>query len=115
MYKAIASFWSKPSTNKTRPSSEPILDEDSWVFVSNTGKSFPCHILNENIFIRIDTPVMNSSWIATPPLVKTDQSSEQIHHFNPIENLLIEHASKNEMIYERCRSTREYICRYECL
>ncbi len=37
---------------------------------------------------------MTNSWIASPPLIKTDDSSENVHHFNPIENLLIEHASK---------------------
>jgi hypothetical protein len=34
---------------------------------------------------------MTNSWITSPPLTKPD---ENIHHFNPIENLLIEHASK---------------------
>lgn len=43
---------------------------------------------------------MTNSWIASPPLIKTDESvlinrstSPTTHHFNPIENLLIEHAS----------------------
>jgi hypothetical protein len=41
MYKAITSFWSKSSTNKIQTtSSEAIVDEDSWVFVSTTGKYF---------------------------------------------------------------------------
>ena len=39
---------------------------------------------------------MTNSWIASPPLIKPDESSENVHHFNPIENLLIEHASKNK-------------------
>jgi hypothetical protein len=36
---------------------------------------------------------MTNSWIASPPLIKTDESSTNLHHFNPLENLLIEHAS----------------------
>ncbi len=43
---------------------------------------------------------MTTSWLASPPLMRTDQSpsinrssSPNTHHFNPIENLLIEHAS----------------------
>jgi hypothetical protein len=48
--------------------------------------------------------IMTNSWIASPPLIKTDQSisinrssSPNTHHFNPIENLLIEHASMRNM------------------
>ncbi len=44
--------------------------------------------------------IMTTSWLASPPLMRTDQSpsinrssSPNTHHFNPIENLLIEHAS----------------------
>ena len=44
--------------------------------------------------------MMTNRWIASPPLMRTDQSSSinrssspNTHHFNPIENLLIEHAS----------------------
>jgi len=47
-----------------------------------------------------DNNIMTNSWIASPPLRRTDQSpsinrslSPNTHHFNPIENLLIEHAS----------------------
>ncbi len=47
-----------------------------------------------------DDGVMANSWIESPPIMRTDQSpsinrssSPNIHHFNPIENLLIEHAS----------------------
>jgi len=47
---------------------------------------------------------MTNSWIASPPLMRTDQSisinrssSPNTHHFNPIENLLIEHASMRNM------------------
>lgn len=43
---------------------------------------------------------MSNSWIASPPIMRTDQSpsinrssSPNTHNFNPIENLLIEHAS----------------------
>ena len=38
---------------------------------------------------------MSNSWIATPPLIKTDQLPLPSAHLNPIENLLIEHASKS--------------------
>ena len=114
MYKAITLFWSKSSTNKTRSSSEPILDEASWVFVSNAGKYSSLSLISsKKIFIQIETPAMSTSWIATPPLVKSDQSSEHVHHLNPIENLLIEHASKSEKILYGM-IIRD-ICRYECL
>jgi hypothetical protein len=82
MYKAITSFWSKSSTTKTPSSSETIIDEESWVFVSNS-----------------EPQLMTNSWITSPPLIKTD---ENIHHFNPIENLLIEHASMS--VYEQIAS-----------
>jgi hypothetical protein len=36
---------------------------------------------------------MTNSWIASPPLIKIDELSTNVHHLNPIENLLIEHAS----------------------
>ncbi len=53
---------------------------------------------------------MTNSWITSPPLIKTD---ENIHHFNPIENLLIEHASKCEkQSFEKI--TRADF-RYECI
>lgn len=43
---------------------------------------------------------MTNSWIASPPLIKIDeQSPAVVHHFNPIENLLIEHASMS--VYEQ--------------
>jgi hypothetical protein len=47
--------------------------------------------------------IMMNSWIASPPLMRTDESplinrssSPSTHHFNPIENLLIEHASTDD-------------------
>ncbi len=61
-----------------------------------------------------DNNIMTNSWIASPPLRRTDQSpsinrslSPNTHHFNPIENLLIEHASmrkmrKNKIDIDRC-------------
>lgn len=58
---------------------------------------------------------MTNSWIESPPIMRTDQSpsinrssSPNIHHFNPIENLLIEHASMSvyEQIASRTRSRR---------
>jgi len=92
MYKAITSFWSKSSSNKTQPSSGSTLDEDSWVFVSKT-----------------ESPAMTNSWIASPPLIKTDNSSGNVHHFNPIENLLIEHASMSvyDQIASKARNKRQ--------
>ncbi len=63
-------------------------------------------IFRIQFFIMIDSSVMKNnnnnnvmtnSWIASPPLIKHDESSINVHHFNPIENLLIEHASmKND-------------------
>jgi phosphopantothenoylcysteine synthetase/decarboxylase len=59
--------------------------------------------------------IMTNSWIASPPIMRTDQSpsinrssSPNTHHFNPIENLLIEHASMSvyEQIASRTRSKR---------
>jgi hypothetical protein len=92
MYKAIVSFWSKSSLDQTQPSHESTLDEESWVFVSNT-----------------DSPTMTNSWIASPPLIKTEESSMNVHHFNPIENLLIEHASMSvyEQIASKARHRRQ--------
>ena len=52
---------------------------------------------------------MTSSWIASPPLIKPDESSENIHRFNPIENLLIEHASKQTVHFFKERE-REDVC-----
>jgi len=61
-----------------------------------------------------DNNIMTNSWIASPPLMRTDQSpsinrslSPNTHHFNPIENLLIEHASmrkirKNKIDIDPC-------------
>jgi hypothetical protein len=52
---------------------------------------------------------MTNSWIASPPLVKTDESSStNVHHFNPIENLLIEHASMS--VYEQIASKTRNRC-----
>jgi hypothetical protein len=40
MYKVITSFWSKSSSDRSQSSSlESPIDEDSWVFVLNTGKT----------------------------------------------------------------------------
>jgi hypothetical protein len=52
---------------------------------------------------------MTNSWIASPPLIKTDESSINVHHFNPIENLLIEHASMSvyEQIASKTRNRRQ--------
>lgn len=36
---------------------------------------------------------MTNSWIEPLPSLKNDETSTDVHHFNPIENLLIEHAS----------------------
>jgi hypothetical protein len=78
MYKVITSFWSKSptsSTNKTQLSSETFIDEDSWVFVSDAGKE--------------KNNLMTNSWVTSP----SDEVPTNGHHLNPIENLLIEHAS----------------------
>ena len=126
MYKVFTSLWSKPATSasshyKTRLSSvhasDSPIDEDSWVIVTDTGtlsdsssrrthfffffvavlvsKIPPATFSNDN-----HNSIMSNSWIASPPLMNTDQSpsmnrpsSPATHHFNPIENLLIEHAS----------------------
>jgi hypothetical protein len=113
MYKVLTSFWSKPSTstnNSTRLASDTIIDEDGWVLVSDTGSVSKVTSPNDN-----DNSIMTNSWIASPPLMRTDQSPEinrssspNTHHFNPIENLLIEHASMSvyEQIASRTRSKR---------
>jgi len=119
MYRVLTSFWSKPpttaiSSNKPRLSSinsfDSSIDEDSWVFVNETISKVPSTIDSQNL--------MNTSWIASPPLIRTDQSpsnprsispsSSSTHHFNPIENLLIEHASMSvyEQIASRTRARR---------
>ena len=55
--------------------------------VNIPNKNFP----SNRIFVRIEQSPMTNSWITSPPLTKPD---ENIHQFNPIENLLIEHASE---------------------
>ena len=47
---------------------------------------------------------MTNSWIASPPLIKTDEPPAPVHQFNPIENLLIEHASMS--VYEQIASKK---------
>lgn len=55
----------------------------------------------KNIFILVAQPtvkrhnLMTNSWIEPLNSGKTDEPSATVHHFNPIENLLIEHASMN--------------------
>ncbi len=39
MYKVITSFWSKSSDRSQSSPLESPIDEDSWVFVLNTGKN----------------------------------------------------------------------------
>ncbi|CAF0714651.1 unnamed protein product [Adineta steineri] len=115
MYKVFTSLWSKPlspatsTNNKTRFSSDSLIDEDGWVLVSDT-------IVDSNKTSPNDiNSIMTNSWIASPPLMRTDQSpsinrssSPNTHHFNPIENLLIEHASMSvyEQIASRTRARR---------
>lgn len=100
MYKVLTSFWSKPVTSnhnnnnvKSQLSTDTITDEDDWVLV---GK---IHTTNDNDNHN-NSSLMTNSWLASPPLIRNDQSlsinrssSPNTHHFNPIENLLIEHAS----------------------
>ncbi|UJR14985.1 hypothetical protein I4U23_001963 [Adineta vaga] len=94
MYKVIRSFWSKPaSPNRQQSSANSQNDEDGWVVVSDAVMITPSMKTNS---------IMTNSWIATPPLVKNDESSMNVHHFNPIENLLIEHASMS--VYEQIAS-----------
>lgn len=56
---------------------------------------------------------MTNSWIAAPPLMRTEQipssTPPSTHQFNPIENLLIEHASMSvyEQIASRTRARRQ--------
>ncbi|CAF2895864.1 unnamed protein product [Rotaria sp. Silwood2] len=99
MYKAITSLWSKSTTsNKTQLSSDVLIDEDSWVFVSDTVQP---SIKHNNL--------MTNSWIEPVSVYKTDESSVHAHHFNPIENLLIEHASMSvyEQIASKTRNRRQ--------
>ncbi|CAF1204180.1 unnamed protein product [Rotaria sp. Silwood1] len=100
MYKAITSFWSKPtSSTKTQLSSDKPIDEDSWVFVSDTV--IPSSIKSNNS--------MTNSWIEPLSIQKTDELQTHVHHFNPIENLLIEHASMSvyEQIASKTRNRRQ--------
>jgi len=107
-------LWSKPPpsstsiNNKTQFSSDTTIDEDGWVLVSDTVSK----ITSPNDY---NNSIMTNSWIASPPLMRTDQSpsinrssSPNTHHFNPIENLLIEHASMSvyEQIASRTRAKR---------
>lgn len=81
MYKIFTSLWSSNTSssqidNQTPFESETFVDEDDWVFVAPKTKS-------------ID---------------QTTPASIVNQHFNPIENLLIEHASMS--VYEQiaCRT-----------
>lgn len=40
--------------------------------------------------------LMINSWIESTNSHKTDETTANVHHFNPIENLLIEHASTKQ-------------------
>ncbi|CAF0752770.1 unnamed protein product [Rotaria sordida] len=115
MYRVLTSLWSRsPTSNNNNNirlssvnSSDLSIDEDDWVLVSdNVSKITSSNDSNS---------IMTNSWIASPPLMKTDESSfinrsssPTTHHFNPIENLLIEHASMSvyEQIASRTRSKR---------
>jgi hypothetical protein len=75
------------------------LNKSSFLFVCFLGSVSKVTSPNDN-----DNSIMTNSWIASPPLMRTDQSPEinrssspNTHHFNPIENLLIEHASMKEI------------------
>ncbi|CAF2787231.1 unnamed protein product [Rotaria sp. Silwood2] len=114
MYKVLTSLWSKPSTSKNNKarlssvnSSDISIDEDDWVLVSDNVSK----VTSPNDY----NSIMTNSWVASPPLMRTDESSfanrsssPTTHHFNPIENLLIEHASMSvyEQIASRTRSKR---------
>ena len=141
MYKAFTSLWSKPppptppsspasTNNRHQLTSDTSVDEDGWVLVSDTGSlnitmivqgcfSFSSLILG--LPSKVNSPndncnsIMTNSWIASPPLMRTDHSpstqrstSPNMHQFNPIENLLIEHASMSvyEQIASRTRAKR---------
>jgi len=120
MYKVFTSLWSKPPpppspsstsiNNKTQLLSDTTIDEDDWVLVSDSGLVPKVTSPNDN-----NNSIMTNSWIASPPLMRIDQSpstnrssSPNTHQFNPIENLLIEHASMSvyEQIASRTRSKR---------
>lgn len=100
-------------------SSDSSFDEDTWVFVADTGTWLSSWKENTMIYYsllkilvsKIAPPLSNDekdqtntmmtiSWIASPSSNGSDQPSSMdrasppvTHHFNPIENLLIEHAS----------------------
>ncbi|CAF1151720.1 unnamed protein product [Adineta ricciae] len=95
MYKVFTALLSKT----TSPSKELLKtnvehkEDDDWVLVSDAVMITPTMKGNT---------IMTNSWIATPPLIKNDASTMNVHHFNPIENLLIEHASMS--VYEQIAS-----------
>ncbi|CAF4727093.1 unnamed protein product, partial [Rotaria socialis] len=112
MYHVLTSFWSKSPTstnNKTRlssiNSSDLSIDEDGWVLVSDKVSTVAPTANDNN-----NNNIMTNSWVASPPLMRTGESSlinrasspTTTHHFNPIENLLIEHASMS--VYEQIAS-----------
>jgi hypothetical protein len=119
MYKVFTSLWSKlppsapaSSTTSIQLTSDTSVDEDGWVLVSDIGSASKVTSPNDDN----NSSIMTNSWIASPPLIRTDQSpsinrssSPNTHHFNPIENLLIEHASMSvyEQIASRTRSKRQ--------
>jgi hypothetical protein len=90
------------------------LPGDSSVLI-NGGDAIQLFVIGLLFFMDGDNNIMTNSWIASPPLMRTDQSpsinrslSPNTHHFNPIENLLIEHASMSvyEQIASRSRPRR---------
>ncbi|CAF5056373.1 unnamed protein product, partial [Rotaria magnacalcarata] len=93
MYNVLTSFWSKLPTstnNKTRlssiNSSDLSIDEDGWVLVSDKVSKLapPTNDDNNN------NNIMTNSWVASPPLMRTGESSvinrasspTTTHHFN---------------------------------
>lgn len=95
-------------------SSDSSFDEDTWVFVADTVSKIAPPLSNDE---KDQTnTMMTISWIASPSSNGSDQPSSMdrasppaTHHFNPIENLLIEHASMSvyEQIASRTRPRRQ--------
>lgn len=86
MYKVFSSFWS--TTKVPTPLALDDVDDGDWVMINRSkdenDRTRPT-IENEN-------PLENS-WISSPPLIKSDEAIP-LARLNPIENLLIEHASE---------------------
>ena len=102
MYKVFQSFWSSKSNSSGIDERKNVIHpkkDDDWVMISKT--------IDEDNRTENANP-LEISWI------KSDEQQIPLARFNPIENLLIEHASEYRNEKEN-RITSSLAYRYECI